>query len=263
MTQKRPIPDLDVLREFLGYPLAGTEAIFTRFSALPGARLFGTGRERALFIGGNRPAESGCCLLVAHADTVWDVTWQDRGYGGVPAIDGSSGFIEKNGVIRSGIPGQGIGADDRAGLAMLWLLRNSGHSLLVTDLEEHGRLGSHALRDHHPDALAAINRDHAFAIQLDRRGGGDFKCYGVGTDAFRNHVTESTGYTEPDRRSFADICTLCDPADGVPAMCGVNLSVGYHDEHTEGEHLVIAEWLHTLGLLRHWLAQPAIPSFRR
>jgi hypothetical protein len=35
-----------------------------------------------------------------------------------------------------------LGADDRAGLAILWLLRDLGHSLMVTDLEEHGRMGS-------------------------------------------------------------------------------------------------------------------------
>ena len=39
---------------------------------------------------------------------------------------------------RSGVYDEGIGADDRAGCAILWLLKDSGHSLLVTNGEEIG-----------------------------------------------------------------------------------------------------------------------------
>jgi len=46
-------------------------------------------------------------------------------------------------------------------------------------------------------------------------------------------------------------------------MCGVNLSVGYDDEHSADEHLVVAEWLQTLNLAKRWLSQSTLPSFRR
>lgn len=251
--------EFEVLREFLRFPLTSTEAIFERFQELPGASFHGLGRERVLYIEGTRPVESGRCLLLAHADTVWDVYWDRAGV--YPEDD--IPFVEENGIIRSADPDRGIGADDRAGLAILWLLRDLGHSLMVTDLEEHGRLGSTRLRKQEPEILAQINRDHAFAIQFDRRNSGDFKCYGVGTAAFRTYLNETTGYTEPDFSSFTDICTLCDPLDGDEMMCGVNMSIGYYDEHTENEQLVIAEWLQTLNLARRWLAESPLPIHRR
>jgi hypothetical protein len=46
-------------------------------------------------------------------------------------------------------------------------------------------------------------------------------------------------------------------------MCGVNLSVGYYNEHTENERLVLAEWLHTLEMAQNWLTAPVLPAFRR
>lgn len=255
--------DHHTLLRFLNFPLSGTQEVFDLFAALHGAQVVGAGRERVLYIEGSRPVEAGRCLLVAHADTVWDESWVEAGYVDDTPDGGYPSLIENDGVIRSGAVDRGIGADDRAGLAMLWRLKDLGHSLLITDLEEHGRLGSLTLRDQHPERLADINRDHAFAIQLDRRGAHDFKCYDVGSEPFREYLCRTTGYTEPNRTSFTDICTLCDPIGGVPAMCGVNLSIGYYDEHTPHEYLVIAEWQHTLDLLRGWLSSPALPSFRR
>ena len=257
-----PAPDdhaTRILKEFLRFPLTGTESVFKRFRQLPGARIHGSGRKRVLYVEGARPVESGRCLLVAHADTVWDDYWVAS-----PKDEATAGrLLEIGGTIRSADPARGLGADDRAGLAILWLLRDLGHSLMITDLEEHGRLGSHYLRTQEPEVLAQINRDHAFAIQFDRCNSRDFKCYDVGSEEFRAYLSDQTGYSEPNRRSFTDICTLCDPLESDEKMCGVNLSIGYYDEHSADEHLVIAEWLHTLHVARRWLAQPAIPRFRR
>jgi len=264
---KHPRPYSDdhatgILNEFLRFPLTGTGAVFARFSQLPGAVIHGSGRERVLYVEGARPRQTGRCLLVAHADTVWDDYWSGGTNSTNPAPAGGP-LVETNGIIRSADPACGLGADDRAGLAILWLLQDLGHSLLVTDLEEHGRLGSSRLRSQEPEVLSKINRDHAFAIQFDRRNSRDYKCYDVGSDEFRSYISDQTGYTEPDRRSFTDICTLCDPRGAGERMCGVNLSIGYYDEHSEREHLVVAEWLYTLNLARHWLSQSDIPRFRR
>ena len=149
----------------------------------------------------------------------------------------------------------GLGADDRAGCAMLWLLKDLGHSLLVTNGEEHGQTGSSWLMDHNKAIAEEINRDHQFVIEFDRRNGRDFKCYNVGTDEFRAYVAEKTGNTEPDRRATTDIVSLC------RKIAGVNLSVGYHNEHHDNEYLNIAEWEHTLDVVQKWLSEGKLPKF--
>jgi len=68
-------------------------------------------------------------------------------------------------------------------------------------------------------------------------------------------VKTETGYTEPDRDSFTDIGVLC------RGICGVNLSVGYRDEHGWFERLSIREWKNTLELCREWLSGNRFPRF--
>lgn len=255
--------DTESLYRFLNFPLTRTDEIFKLFSSLPGSRVFGSGRKQVLYAEGSRSIKSGRCLLVAHADTVWDESWPVSRHDQNSLDREFPCLIETDGIIRSAAANRGIGADDRAGLAMLWQLKELGHSLLITDLEEHGRIGSCEFRDKHPKVLAQINREHAFAIQFDRCNGRDFKCYDVGTDEFRKYICQITGYTEPDRYSFTDISTLCAPRGNTTRMCGVNLSVGYYDEHTADEYLVIREWTHTLAMARQWLSGSILPKFRR
>lgn len=229
--------DLDVLREFLAMPHRSA-AVLDKFAALPRAvRRSGCRQTGFVYIPGTR--KDGV-LLVAHADTVGEENL---------AVD----LAEDERVIRNraGI----LGADDRAGCAMLWLLRNTGHGLLATDGEETGCLGALFLKHEFPCLFDEINSRYRFMIQIDRCGGGDFKCYEAGTDEFRAYVRAKTGYTEPDRNRFTDVVYLCRD------ICGVNLSCGYHEEHTESEYLVKAEWLGTLRLLRTWLSENDLPGF--
>jgi hypothetical protein len=44
-------------------------------------------------------------------------------------------------------------------------------------------------------------------------------------------------------------------------VVGVNLSVGYYNEHTSREILVIKEWINTLNMVRNWLSKPNLPRF--
>ena len=239
--------DEAVLMTFLNMPLESADAVFDKFSEIPGAILRrGDGLERFLFVEGTRDSR---VLLVAHADTVWDIYYygEDDGYRAEREI------VRENGIVRN-LRG-GLGADDRAGCAIVWLLRDLGHSLLITDGEEHGQIGSCWLMEENADIANKINADHQFAVQFDRKNGQDFKCYDVGTDKFRCYVQEATGYSEPDRRSCTDIVTLC---RDIP---GVNLSVGYRNEHRPTEHLLLAEWANTLALCREWLARPELPKF--
>ena len=229
--------DLEVLREFLSLPHQSS-AVLDKFAALNGAVRKSGGEEKGfVYIPGKR--EKGV-LLVAHADTVADANQK-------VALE------EKDGVIRNtaGV----LGADDRAGCAMLWLLRESGHGLLVTDGEENGCIGARFLRDGCPDIFGEINGRYQFMVQIDRRNDRDYKCYDVGTDEFRIYVEDKTGFSEPNRDWSTDIRVLC------KKICGVNLSCGYHNEHHKDEYIVTSEWLGTLALLRKWLAEDKFPKF--
>ncbi len=198
----------------------------------------GEGRRQFLYRPGTR---NDRVLLVAHADTVWE--------------SGRQEIASENGIIRN--RKGGLGADDRAGCAVVWLLRDLGHSLLIVDGEESGRQGSRWLMEANADIGNEINDTHNFVIEFDRRNGRDYKCYDVGTPEFRHYIEAVTGYSEPDRHSYTDIGILCRE---IP---GANLSVGYRNEHTEQECLVVEEWRHTLDLCGTWLGGPGLPRFRR
>ena len=236
---------IEVLKSFLGIPLESADGVFDRFLQIPGAICRCEGLERFLYVRGFR---SNKVLLVAHADTIWD---REYGYDTGPTHE----IGIDNGEIRAVNDEFGLGADDRAGCAMLWLLKDLGHSLLVTNGEENGQKGSSWLMDHNKDIADEINHDHQFVIQFDRGNGRDFKCYDVGTDEFRSYVAKKTGYTEPDRKATTDIVNLC------REIAGVNLSVGYHNEHGNQEHLNIAEWEHTLNVVHEWLSGPNLERF--
>ena len=199
---------------------------------LPGGCLFSPGtREDAI-------------VMVAHMDTVWSGRSRESVVADV---------AEQAGILYSARPGIGIGADDRAGIGAIFNMLDLGHSVLLTDDEEIGMLGSRALRiSQHP--VFERLQQHQFMLQLDRMGMNDFKCYNVGTDEFRAYVQTRTGLTEPNRHSFTDICSLC---RDIP---GANVSIGYYNEHSSREILVIDEWLTQVRRLRKWLADP-LPRF--
>ncbi len=239
--------DTDLLMRFLEIPLGRSEEVFRRFSSIETAVVRGAGLKRFLYARGWRENK---VLLVAHADTYWD---QNYGY----TDSAPHRAVLSGGVIRSLDSRYGLGADDRAGCAILWLLRDLGHSLLITDGEEHGQQGSSWLMEANQDIAEEINRDHRFVVQFDRRNGNDYKCYRVGTEEFRRYVEQKTGYTEPDRRSSTDIVSICRD------ITGVNLSIGYRNEHTADECLCLNEWQGTLDVCRRWLSEQKLPRFTR
>jgi hypothetical protein len=91
-------------------------------------------------------------------------------------------------------------------------------------------------------------------VQFDRQGSTDFKCYNVGTPEFRKFISKETSFIEPDLYSFTDITILCD------SVCGVNLSVGYYNEHTSQETINYKEWLNTLNTTKTLLSK-SLPKF--
>lgn len=235
--------DLNVLMDFLRIPLESAERVFEAFSTIPNCIQRGKGLGRFLYVPGTRENK---VLLVAHADTCWDGAYRDAKV--------EQKISSRKGIVRN-LKG-GLGADDRAGCALVWLLKETGHSLLITHGEERGCRGSEFLMHANPDIADEINAIHQFAVQLDRRNSRDFVCYTVGTDVFRRYVRQMTGYSEPARSSYSDIGTLCRD------ICGVNLSIGYYNEHSVDEYLVVDEWLATLNMCRKWLAKHELPRFR-
>ena len=121
-----------IIEQFLSFPISSADDVMTLFEQLPGA-IVGKGEgalERFVYIPGTRKDR---VLLVAHADTVWDEAY------GNPC---RSQWKFENGVYYSINPQCGIGADDRSGCAMLWALRDCGHSILVVSGEEKGKHGA-------------------------------------------------------------------------------------------------------------------------
>lgn len=70
------------------------------------------GEDSFVYVPGKREDR---VVLIAHADTVYNSGQE---------------IIFEEGIYRSGTPYCGIGADDRAGCAILYLLKDFGHSLL-------------------------------------------------------------------------------------------------------------------------------------
>ena len=242
--------ELNVLKRFLSFPISSTEEIFEEFKTIKGhvfSEESNKGKKRFLYVEGRSENK---VILVAHADTYFDIVY---GYSKKTNILLDEGDIWRA-VDENGKP-QLLGADDRAGLAMLWLLKDSGHSLLVTDGEERGRVGSTYLMNENFDISNAINLKHQFMIQLDRRNDRDYKCYDVGTYEFRNFIETQTDFSEPNRSSYTDICTLCRD------ICGVNFSIGYMNEHGVNETLNISQWLNTYDILTKLLSKEYLPKF--
>jgi len=147
---------------------------------------------------------------------------------------------------------QGLGADDRAGVyAIIQIIRKGlrPHIILTTD-EEKGGYGAMALA-YEPCPF----KDLRYIIQLDRRGADDCVFYGCGNQKFTEYV-EGFGFTEAIG-SFSDISMLCPEWK----IAGVNLSVGYRDEHSTSEVLFVGHMMNTIDKVVSMLQSKKIPKF--
>lgn len=209
--------------------------------------------HRSVFVPGKR---KDAVLLVAHVDTIAaDSPKLKVGFGSeeYPVFFSDTRIKtcnEEGNPVLYGLP---IGADDRAGVAALWYLKDLGHSLLVTNGEEYGTLGSRYLMS--SKKMAAIIQNHQFMIQFDRRGSNDYVTYEVGTKEFRKFIRKQTGYSYAPG-TFTDIAVL------ARDICGVNLSIGYYGEHTPNEILIVPEWINTVEIAKNLLSQENLPKFK-
>lgn len=149
----------------------------------------------------------------------------------------------------------GAGFDDRAGVFMiLQILQHTKlrpHIILTTG-EEKGGVGAFALVDRFEHCPF---NELKYVIQLDRRGANDCVFYDCINRDFINYIS-SFGFVERIG-SFSDISFIC-PCWSV---CGVNLSVGYYDEHTTSETLCVSDYFNTLQKVKKMLMANDIPNF--
>lgn len=206
-------------------------AIVSKFAKLPGAvKLDIPQCLPAVYVKGSRNDK---VLLVAHYDTVWEAAKIKLETWGTMLVSAHSKI--------------GIGADDRAGIAALWELRNSGHSLLIVPDEEVGCVGSSGVVQYHADKL----RDERFAIQFDRRGSRDLVYYDCQNPKFERFMKQNMPGFGTAQGSVSDISVLC-PALGV---AGVNISIGFEYEHTASEQLDVLDWHRTVMTVQQLLTK--------
>lgn len=60
-------------------------------------------------------------------------------------------------------------------------------------------------------------------------------------------IEENTGYNDAGKTARTDIVALC------TGICGVNLSVGYGNEHRADEYLLVQGWLDTYSAVKRLL----------
>lgn len=236
-----------VLHDFLKQPLNNSDGIFEIFATIPNAKIYKGKRpgERFLFIKGERP---DAATLVAHSDTVFD-------------IDGEHLLIENGDFIQSGSDHYGIGADDRAGCAMIWLLKVLGHHILICDYEESTHpdafgscTGSKFLTNEHKEIAKIIN-DSSFIFEFDRRLAygirkEHYTCYNLPVSReFRDFIETNTGFIDDDNSGFTDILVLCKD------VCGANICVGYANAHTPAEKISISAFINTFEIMLKLLSQ--------
>ena len=127
---------------------------------------------------------------------------------------------------------QGIGGDDRCGVFIILRIISETKlrpSILFCEDEEIGGVGS--LRFSESEYVTDLEK-LKFLIEIDRRGDCDAVFYTCDNQEFKKYVTEVTGFTET-WGTFSDICNLS-PICGVAS---VNLSCGYHHEHSKEEYV--------------------------
>jgi len=145
-------------------------------------------------------------------------------------------IIIRNGLIRQyGNSRNVLGGDDRAGvyICLEYLLNSEQRPhILFTTNEEQGCIGTKTMLEQMPsESVNNILENSMFFIQLDRRNHNDCVFYNYEPKEFIEYI-ENFGFKE-QYGSYSDITELGEFYN----ICGVNLSVGYNNEHTANETL--------------------------
>ena len=140
----------------------------------------------------------------------------------------------------------GAGFDDKAGIFSIFKILESGYlpNVIFTTNEEIGSLGAKKLIEDFPECPFS---DLRYLIQLDREKEYDCVFYLCENKEFISYV-ESFGFVEAFGTS-TDIKHICPVWD----IAGVNLSIGYNDQHTENETLDITIMFNTISKVNEML----------
>jgi hypothetical protein len=178
-----------------------------------------------IYVQGSQPY-----MLVAHLDTVHKQP--------VKEILITKSLLDVHTSIISSP--QGIGGDDRNGIALIFALLDAGHrpSILFPSGEEIGGLGSKRFTELMP-TLPNVN----FIIQFDRRNNLDVTRYADDNDALIKEIVK-LGYTEVSG-SFSDISIICPKY----SISGVNISASFFNEHTLTEYTDLRGLVNTFNQL--------------
>lgn len=191
---------------------------------------------------GNLCGTKGNCetypCIVAHLDTVHTI--HGDGIAIVKINDCVTGVNPK--TMRQ----TGIGGDDKCGIfaALHCLEHLPACKVAFFRDEEVGCMGSYA-------ASAEWFKDCRFILQADRRGNSDFVtdiCGELSSDAFQFDVApmlEKHGF-KPCRGAMSDVMALRDIGTGVSCA---NMSAGYHNPHSPGEYINLADLDNTCALM--------------
>lgn len=195
--------------------------------------------------------------LIAHLDTVWE----DEMTPSTKLVNNkivttprakTTLLYDQWKEILHGVSWSGF--DDRAGIYAIHKILESGlrPSIILTTDEEVGGLGAKTFANHFPKPLTDIR----YLIELDRRGVDDCVFYNLQSSEFEKYV-EGFGFIK-DFGSFSDICSICP----VWEIAGVNLSIGYFNEHTTEEVLDVAAWRKTIERVKNMLSESDIPFWK-
>lgn len=172
-------------------------------------------------------------LLVAHTDTVTrDMT--------------KFAITEMNGLLTVRDKATPLGADDRAGVyACIEIVKRLPEdykpSILLCDQEESGGLGAKEFKANTKakDILSEFN----LILELDRKNTTDFINYNSEVEIPKKLITHLNAYDFWNTfGTYSDISDFSDLSD----VAMLNLSIGFHNEHTANECLNLRALQYTI-----------------
>lgn len=172
--------------------------------------------------------------LVAHMDTVFEDDNLDRG---------ELFYDNKRDVLWNP---NGAGFDDKAGIFSILKIIENGflpHVIFTTN-EEIGSLGAEILANDMPNMPF---EDLKYIIELDRANYNDCVFYNCMNYKFEDYISSFGFETKMGVRS--DICKICPKW----RIAGVNLSIGYRNQHTEYEVLNVDALFSTISKVKDML----------
>lgn len=177
--------------------------------------------------------------LVAHLDTVFQK----------PGKQCNVIWDREKGIMINPIDGAGF--DDRAGVMAILQIIASGlrPHIIFTCGEETGAAGASYVAAQKPF------EDLRYIIELDRCGSNDCVFYNCDNKEFIDFI-EAYGFVEA-YGTFSDISIIC-PAWEI---AGVNLSIGYMDEHSKIERLYTKYYKSTVKRVIKMLMTPPEHSY--